>query len=462
MKTERGFHCVSGKYMELSAARTGKYRFYVLGILTLVTTLSFVDRSLISILGPAIQADLKLEDWQMGIVTGLAFALLYVLATIPIARLADKTSKVSVIAGAVALWSGFTAICGFANSFIQLALARVGVSIGDAGGTAPAHALLSEYFAKEERARALAILNLGISFGVAFAYLGGGYVADKLGWRLTFIVIGLPGILVALIVKLTVKDPRKKIPAAVTRKEGVAIKGDNDFFIMWNAAKHMMGIATYRWAVFGMSCMAITTFAFGTWIVIFFMRIHPDFPFWNLMLVLGFTAIFFNTTSSLIGGFLVDKLAKTNLAWYGYVPAISLFLFFPANIWFFWSPTPLSAIAALVAINLIAGVYIAPSFALAQTLAPVSIRALAAAVFIFIFNLFGMGLGPTLVGFLSSALEPSYGNILSLKLAMSIVSAFAVLGGFFYLMVAKTIKPDWARAVAVNAEASAKKLSEGV
>ena len=183
------------------------YKKYVIGILLVVYTFNFIDRQIIAILSPAIKADLGLTDTQLGLLKGSAFALFYSLASIPIARLADKKNRVTIISISVAFWSAMTALCGAATSYLGLLAARVGVGIGEAGCSPPAHSLVSDYFYKEERATALGIYSLGGPFGSLFGILLGGWLTTTLGWRWAFIAVGLPGILLAIIVKLTLKEP---------------------------------------------------------------------------------------------------------------------------------------------------------------------------------------------------------------------------------------------------------------
>jgi len=183
------------------------YKKYVIGILLVVYTFNFIDRQIIAILSPAIKADLGLTDTQLGLLKGSAFALVYSLASIPIARLADKKNRVTIISISVAFWSAVTALCGAATSYLGLLAARVGVGVGEAGCSPPAHSLLSDYFYKEERATALGIYSLGGPFGSLFGILLGGWLTTTLGWRWAFIAVGLPGILLAIIVKLTLKEP---------------------------------------------------------------------------------------------------------------------------------------------------------------------------------------------------------------------------------------------------------------
>ena len=187
------------------------YRNYVLIVLTVVYAFNFIDRQIIGILSPFIKADLGLDDAQLGWLKGFAFALLYTVVGIPIAWLADRYNRVNIIGVSLTLWSGFTALSGFAANFWQLAILRVGVGIGEAGGSPPSHSILSDLFDKTERAKALAIYSLGIPFGIMTAYFAAAFFLDggSADWRIVMISVGLPGIALALLMKLTIKEPAR-------------------------------------------------------------------------------------------------------------------------------------------------------------------------------------------------------------------------------------------------------------
>ncbi|MEO0320634.1 MAG: MFS transporter, partial [Pseudomonadota bacterium] len=185
------------------------YQYLVLFLLTGVYTFNFLDRQIMGILAPAIKGEFGLSDTQLGLLSGIAFAILYTTLGIPIARLADRHNRVTIIALSLAVWSGFTALCGIAQNFSQLILARIGVGIGEAGGTPPAHALISDYFPKEARAGALAIYSMGIPIGITIAYLGGGWIVQNFDWRTAFLGLGIPGVLLAIILRLVVREPER-------------------------------------------------------------------------------------------------------------------------------------------------------------------------------------------------------------------------------------------------------------
>ncbi len=461
-----------------AAQPTRAYRAYVLILLTGVYTFNFIDRQIIGILSPAIKADLGLADWQLGILKGFAFAVLYTVLGIPIARLADRKNRVTIIAIALGLWSGFTAISGAASNFVQLTLARVGVGIGEAGGSPPSHSLISDYFPKEERAGALAIYAMGIPIGVALAYLGGGWVMQTFGWRVAFVVIGLPGLAMAVLLKLTVREPQRGgMESAdhtdafkalrISEPDGaferlifgacklfpasMRASAFNETATIWRAAKHLLSIPTYRAVVIATTAVSFTSYANGTWIVDFYARSHPEFSLLRVLFWLGIISGTAYAAGTFLGGYVVDKLAKRDKRMYGFVPAIALALSVPCFLIALWVGSPVLSLIFLAPVNLAIGFYLGPCFALAQTLAPVSIRALSTAIFFFILNMIALGGGPTLTGILSSVLADGLGEELSLRVSLTAVSFVSLYGAWMFYKTGQRAPADWAKATGEKA-----------
>ncbi len=455
------------------------YRIYVLIVLTAVYTFNFVDRQIMGILAPAIQEDLGLSDSQLGILIGFAFAVLYTTVGIPIARLADRTNRVNIVAISLAAWSGFTALCGLAQNFTQLALARVGVGIGEAGGSPPSHSLISDLYPKEKRAGALAVYALGIPIGVTLAYLGGGWIVQNFDWRTTFLALGIPGVLFALLFKLTVREPMRggteevgahdtfkglKIAEPVGLVEKVlrqmtlvlpkkaAVSTFTELATLWRAAKHLLSIPSYRAIVIGLTAGSFASYATAGWIVAFFGRSHPDFATLNVFFWLGIINGTAYVLGVFVGGNLVDRLAIKNKSAYGWVPVTALALNVPFFLGAMWINDPIWSLVFWWPSHLLTGFYLGPCFALAQTLAPVSIRALSTAIFFFILNMIALGFGPTYVGFLSDILASSgMDSERSLRIALSsvILAGLISIGGFVYL--ARKLPADWAKATGEHA-----------
>lgn len=462
------------------SASTGRlYRIYVLFILTAVYTFNFLDRQIMGIVAPAVQADLGLNDSQLGILSGFAFAVLYTTLGIPFARLSDRYNRVTIISIALASWSGFTALCGTAQNFAQLALARVGVGIGEAGGSPPSHSLISDFYPKEKRAGALAIYALGIPIGVTCAYLGGGWILQKFDWRTTFLALGLPGLLFAILLKLTVREPvRGGVEDAGTTDVFKSLRVEtpdggfehllysmtsivpkkarsgvfSELASLWRAAKHLLSIKSYRAIVIGLTAGSFASYAIASWIVVFFRRSHPEFETGNVYFWLGIINGTAYVLGVLIGGNLVDRLAAKNKAAYGWVPVVALALNAPFFLGAMWVNDPVLSLILWWPSHLLTGFYLGPCFALAQTLAPVSIRALSTAIFFFILNMIALGFGPTFVGVFSDILSKGVGlgAELGLRIALSSVAVAGLISiaGFFYLT--RTISADWAKATGDN------------
>ncbi len=455
------------------------YRIYVLVILTIVYTFNFLDRQIMGIVAPAVQADLGLSDSQLGVLGGIAFAALYTTLGIPFARLADRYNRVTIITLSLAAWSGFTALCGTAQNFTQLVLARVGVGIGEAGGSPPSHSLISDFYPKEKRAGALAVYALGIPIGVTMAYLGGGWVLQNFDWRTTFLALGIPGVLFAIFVKLTIKEPERggtEVSAADDAFKGLKItepvgpvekvlrtltiafpskmRGSvfSELASLWRAAKHLLSIPSYRAIVIGLTAGSFASYALANWIVVFFNRSHPDFGTGELYFWLGLINGTAYVLGVFVGGNLVDKLAVKNKAAYGWVPVGALALNVPFFLGAMWVDDPVLSLILWWPSHLLTGFYLGPCFALAQTLAPVSIRALSTAIFFFILNMIALGFGPTYVGLLSDILASgAMDNERSLRIALSSVVFAVVISIFGFLYLAKKIPGDWAKATGDNA-----------
>ena len=262
------------------------YKKYVIGILLVVYTLNFIDRQIIAILSPAIKEDLGISDTQLGILKGFIFAMFYAVASIPIAWLADRSNRVNIISISIVFWSAMTAVCGAAGNFWHLLWARVGVGIGEAGCSPPAHSLVSDYFHKEERATALGIYSLGIPLGSLFGILLGGWLVATLGWRWTFVAVGLPGILLGLLVKLTLKEPKRG--AAESQKQSIDVadtaQDKEPKASLMKTFQTIWGIKSFRYLIYGSSLVSFAIFGFNLWMVDFLVRTHESVSYTHLTL----------------------------------------------------------------------------------------------------------------------------------------------------------------------------------
>lgn len=433
-------------------AESKRYRTLVLCLLTLMYVMSFIDRQIIGILSPFIKEDLGFTDTQLGWLKGLAFAFLYAIVGIPIAWLADRYSRKKIITISLIAWSGFTALTGSVSSFTHMFLARMGVGIGEAGGSPPSHSIISDLYPKEKRASALGFYSLGIPIGIGFSYLLAGALVETLGWRGTLMFLGAFGIFLAVILALVIREPKRG-----------QLDGENIDLKSVGIAESIITLAKIpSW--FAM-CMGIAWVSFGgyavsAWGVDYIMRFKPEYlpPKYGgepglykwLMFWFGIIHLFGYGAGTYFGAVITEKLAKKNISFYGILPGAVLLVGVPALIAAFWVQS-IPAHLALVTIYLLsAGVYLGPSFATAQTLAPINMRAMSTALFFMILNIIALGGGPTYVGMLSEKLMEQHGEIHSLRLAISTLVIPYIISVIAFFWAAKTLPKDWAEADARN------------
>jgi predicted MFS family arabinose efflux permease len=410
------------------------YASYVLGVLVLVYVLNFVDRQLISILIEPIKSEFGASDAQMGILTGFAFAIFYTVAGIPVARLADVWVRRSVIAIGLAVWSGMTALTGLSRSFAELALARIGVGIGEAGGTPPSHALISDYFPPERRATALGVFALGVPLGTMLGYSLGGWIGEHYGWRAAFVWIGLPGVALALLVRLTVREPLRGVFDAPRRAPGGASARD--------VLRHLFALRSFRWIVPGVCIASFSGYGFAVWKPVFLMRVH-DFSMTQAGLWIGLLSGATGFLSTLAGGVVADWLARRDPSWALRLCAFSVLCAIPFQLAFLLWPDPIVALLVFVPGGLVGGMWPPPTYAATQNLVPPHMRALASAILLFFLNLVGLGAGPWAVGLLSDRLAPAFAGE-SVRWALVIPLLFNGLGAFAYWRASKSYAAELA------------------
>lgn len=404
------------------------YRSLVLAMLLLVYTFNFLDRQILGILAGPIKAELGLSDTQLGALGGIAFALLYSTLAIPLALLADRTSRTWVITASLAVWSGFTALCGFAGSFAQMFLFRIGVGVGEAGGVAPSYAVISDYFPQEQRARALSIYSLGIPLGSAGGVLLGGYIAQTVEWRTAFIVVGLAGLLIAPIFRLTVREPAR--PAV----QGNVIPVSAVFGIL--AAKRSFWLLAL-----GAACSSLCGYGVAFWLPSLLMRsfgldLMGAGQFLGALLLIGGVA------GVLLGGWLGDRLGGRDKAAYAWVPAVSYIVGMPLFVIGVLSNSVTFAFCLFLIPQALVYVWLGPVLTAVQNLVPSHMRASASATFLLINNLVGLGLGSWSVGALSDALTPQFGGE-ALRYAIVAALGFYLLAGLFMALAGKALRKDW-------------------
>lgn len=387
-----------------SVSRSQSVRL-TLWILLTVYIFNFIDRQIVNILAEPIAVDLELSDTQIGLMTGLAFALFYTVLGIPIARLADRptTSRPKLIAVALALWSGMTALCGVAQNFWQLLLARIGVGVGEAGCTPPAHSLISDMVPPEKRASALAFYSLGIPIGSLLGMVIGGLLADYLGWREAFVVVGLPGVALALVVWFVLKDPRRSDAAAPLRASSQPAA-----LPLGQAVAEVMRSRAFVLLVLAGSAAAFLSYGKTTWTTIFFQRTHDMTP-GQVGLWFGIIGGVGGILGTWLGGYLADRFGARNRRHVLTAPAVGMALAVPLAIAAYNAPSWPLALALIFVPQVCNSLYYGPCYSAAQGLVPIKARAIAAAALLFFQNLIGLGLGPLFFGMLSDWLQPAYG-----------------------------------------------------
>jgi MFS family permease len=401
----------------------------VLLLLLLAYIFNFLDRQILGILAQPIKADLNLTDTEFGAIGGLAFAILYSVLGVPLAYIADRTSRGAVVAASLAVWSGFTALCGMATSFWQLFLFRLGVGVGEAGGVAPSYALIADYFAPERRARALAIFSLGIPIGLASGTLLGAYLTHWIDWRAAFLVMGVAGVLLAPIVFWFVRDPPRKVSSAADSAPIMPV-----FALL--ARK-----PTFWLMAFAASCSSLCGYGLALWTPSVLMRSYGldlvgTAHFFASLLLIGGTAGVF------LGGVLADRLGTGDRRWYAWLPAIAWLITAPMFAIGLSVPSLLVAWPLLLVPNALNILWLGPVTTAIQHLVPRHMRATASASFLLINNLIGLGIGPLLIGRISDALKASYG-VESLRYAAIGCTAFYLLAGGLMLIAARRMRSDW-------------------
>ncbi len=409
-----------------SGGKTGSvaYNYYVLVALTFVYILNIADRQILVVLQESIKKDLHFSDSQLGILSGLAFAIFYTILGIPIARLADKKNRRNIIVVAMIVWSVMTAVCGTVSRFAHLLLARIGVGVGEAGCTPPAVSMISDLFAQKKRGMAMAIYTLGVTLGTVLGFGLGGWLNQLYGWRITFLAVGIPGVLVALLVRLTVKEPvRGAADGVKTPQEAAAFK--DALLEMWHSPAFVrMAIGT---AILGMGVYGISN-----WSAPFYERVHhmtsAEVGKW-----LAVAAAFGSSVGSFSGGFLADKLGQRNARWHLWVPAFAALISIPLMGTSFWVESKVTSFVLFGFAWLFGSMWYPPIIALSQGLVSPRTRALSVAILLFLLNFVGMGMGPTIIGILSDIFQVEHGTD-SLRIAFSIM-LIAYLGAGILLMI---------------------------
>jgi len=420
------------------------YKNYVLLMLTIVYVFNFVDRQILVVLQESIKADLNLSDTQLGLLSGLSFAIFYVSLGVPIARLADRSNRRNIVGASLIVWSSMTAACGFVQNFYQLLLARIGVGVGEAGGSPPAHAMISDYFTEEKRGTALSIYSVGIYIGIMIGFPLGSWLDGLYGWRVAFISVGIPGVLFSLFFLWTVREPRRTPHARknasdsgtqLAKREKTSLKS-NLVFLLSKRSFVLIALAA------GLHAFAL--YGLGNWLASFMIRIHlpsGGIQASDIGLTIGLTLGIAGAVGSFTGGWLADKMGKSDKGWYAKVPAIGGVVGMPFLLVFYFHPTTYVAMGSLLVGYACLTAFLGPSIAITHSLVPVHMRAFASSILFLALNLIGLGFGPLFVGFISDLLEPSLG-VESLRWAMAATIPVSIAAIALFFLASKSIEPD--------------------
>ena len=412
-------------------------RRYALGVLAVVYMFNFIDRQILGILLPAIKTEFAVSDTMLGFLTGTAFALFYVSLGVPIATYADRANRRNLIALAVAIWSGMTAISGFVTNFWQLALARIGVGIGEAGCSPPAHSMIADMYPPEQRSSAMGVYTLGISAGIMLAYLAGGWIAENVGWRQAFIAVGLPGLLLALIVRFTIKEPRRG--ASERRNDSgaqPALQEVAEFLLRRKSFVYMaVGAGLSSWVgysvIFQMVNFLVRSFDVGT----------ASIGVW-LGLIYGIAG----GLGFYLGGYFVDRIGRQSQRRALAFLALATIIATAFNAAVFLSSSLFLCLSLLIIPSVISNFYLAPVLGQTQSLVSLRMRAVASSLVLLIINVIALLIGQPVTGLISDVLAAWFGTE-SMRYALLIVSAVGMpAAAFCYWRARVWISGDLARA----------------
>ncbi|KWV50174.1 MFS transporter [Bradyrhizobium macuxiense] len=415
------------------AARPAARRYYVLGLLTIVYALNFLDRTIFNVLIEPIKKEFALSDTMMGLLAGFGFVLAYSLLGIPIARMADRMNRRNIVACAFALWSAMTYLCGTASSITTLALARIGVGVGESAGTPASQSMIADLFDKDERPRALGIYAIGTYLGVFLGYFIGGYVNQHYGWRMAFFTAGLPGVALSAVLWLTIAEPARGAVAETFKAEPIG------------PTLHFLGSQpSFIIVLIGFCLTTYTNYATAVWIPPFLARIH-HLTSAEIGTYAGTFKGLAGMAGTLVGGIVVARISRRDDRWKLWAPAIMSGLAGPVFALCMLTPSFPLMVATLALTSFLVGFHLGPIFAIAQTVARPSMRALASAIVLLTATCFGQGVAPLAVGMINDALKDTYGAD-AVRYSLLSAAVTTMLGALLFVWAARWIRADIARA----------------
>ncbi|MCA1395223.1 MFS transporter [Bradyrhizobium sp. BRP56] len=416
-----------------AAAAPSARRYYVLALLTIIYALNFLDRTIFNVLIEPIKKEFTLSDTTMGLLAGFGFVLFYSLLGIPIARMADRLSRRNIVAIAFAFWSAMTYLCGLASSVTTLVLARVGVGIGESAGTPASQSMIADLFDKNERPRALGIYAIGTYLGVFLGYFIGGYVNQHYGWRMAFFTAGLPGIALAAVLWLTIAEPKRGAMAETFKAEPIG-----------PTLRFLASQPSFVIVLVGFCLTTYTNYATAVWIPPFLARIH-HLTSAEIGTYAGTFKGLAGMAGTLIGGLVVAQIGRRDDRWKLWAPAIMSGLAGPVFALCMLTQSFTLMVATLALTSFMVGFHLGPIFAIAQTVAKPSMRALASAIVLLTATCFGQGIGPLAVGMINDALKGTYG-VDAVRYSLLSAALTTTLGALLFVWAARAIRADIARA----------------
>ena len=409
-----------------------KKRHYALGILVVIYTFNFIDRQILSILLEPVKTELDLSDTQMGMLTGFAFAMFYATLGIPIARYADRSNRRNLIVAALSVWSLFTALSGLAQNFWHMLIARIGVGVGEAGCSPPAHSMVADYYPSDQRATALGIYSLGIPFGIMFGLFVGGWINELFGWRMAFFVVGVPGLLLAVLARYTLTEPPRGMA------EGRADTSDQPS--VRETLVYLWRKKSFRHMSFAAALAAFAGYGFVVWIPSFLIRSFDmntgEIGTW-FGLILGIPG----GLGIVLGGYLADRFGARDPKWFLWTTAVALLITVPFNMIIYLATSSTTALLGMIIPVLLGNFYQATTFSQTQGISALRMRAVAAGILLFIINIIGLGMGPQMVGIMSDLLNSTYGDE-SLRYALLLCALVNLWAAFHYFIAGRHLADD--------------------
>jgi MFS transporter, Spinster family, sphingosine-1-phosphate transporter len=452
-------------------ALTPQYVRYALIMLLVIYTLNFVDRGIINILAGPIKKDLGISDSALGLLMGIGFAFFYTILGLPIARFAEHANRAKIISFSVVIWSAFTALSGLAQNYWHLLAARVGVGVGEAGCTPPAHSLISDYVPAEKRASAIAFYSLGVPIGSAMGLIIGATIADAFGWRWAFAAVGIPGVLIGIVAYFTLKEPR--ILGLVTQHKA----GSGPSLIA--TAKELTNRKSYWYVVGAATMISFLSYGKSAFIPVMLSRVH-GLSLTEIGTFMALGGIIAGVLGTMIGGYIADRAAKTDVRAYMTIPMIAFICSVPFFLFAMFADNAYFAMALLTVPSLLNSIWYGPVYAAIQGLVGPQSRATAVALMLSVLNMIGLGVGPFTVGALSDILTAqnfaltapngvefasfcakgaatageaacTAAQAQGLRLSLAWHSVLGVLVVAFFLLARKTLKSDMAEVKALHA-----------